>query len=952
MSAQAQFYPVEYRPPNQAWQELSTNHFRIVYPAGSDSAALATGRLLEAQYGEVRSLVGGELHNFPVVLRGYNDRSNGFVTSLHFRSEIDLAPAAGKTINPRSGSWLEAVVPHELVHALQYSNLGGFTLPSIVGFFAPDLGRSFHGAIPSGINEGIAVHHESTGVLPGGGRGGYAWFTGPYRALHGGEAAWSMGQMVQTSSYTRPYNRHYIGGGIFTSWLHQEFGEDITRRALDFYVRFPFLGYGWALRHTTGFWPSRLHNRFEEAWNDTLSSTPSSTGATAHTTPEILPGLTYRGISARQPQWANDSTLVFHLSSYNSRSGFYQYRLSSGDMTRLTTTGSVSDYHFDLSPDAKQLIFAVHRPSARYDNAFRADLALWEKDAGRHRFLSRNLGLFSPVFAENDIYALQNIDSSTRLVRFDPASGQPTPLLDIGNARVTDLAASPVGSDRLALIVNRRGVQGLWIVDTANLPGNLPKQPDIAFENGSVFDPEWHPSGKYLLFSSDRDGSLQLYEYRLDGASVRQLTSTRSNVFEGSYSPSGDRIAYVVQEGSEHLPALMERSSGTSYPTLPEDIWQAGPSVIERMTRPPAGSTADTTGWEEGDYKVGMEWLRPRLLLPYVEEVSNRDVYRIGISLHSSDLLQQQSYGLDLTQVQDRFWYDLTYRNSRFFPGFEASISSTPSYRDFRFVTQQDTVVRSMVREQRDFSLAFPFRWTLENNVFFSSLTLRPELSRSQIRYFELHHAGDAASDFANIPIGRLYAVLNYRLQQNSRDLQPNSGVQLYGQLEHYFSGDHTVISTLGEQFQLNFNRPTALRAGINTWVSPLRRFNQSLRLGIQLLTQTAPVFDTQSVVSQAFADPVLPLASNLVSLESRYTIPLFYPDNGGFLLPLYLENIYLAAFSDTVFDPSNGGLSQAQSVVGIELHTKFRLSNLSLDVGLGIGYEPSRDRFGLVFRF
>ena len=43
----AQFYPTQYRPPNQQWQQLETNHYLLVYPKGNDSTAIEMGRILE-----------------------------------------------------------------------------------------------------------------------------------------------------------------------------------------------------------------------------------------------------------------------------------------------------------------------------------------------------------------------------------------------------------------------------------------------------------------------------------------------------------------------------------------------------------------------------------------------------------------------------------------------------------------------------------------------------------------------------------------------------------------------------------------------------------------------------------------------------------------------------------------------------------------------------------------
>jgi hypothetical protein len=80
------------------------------------------------------------------------------------------------------------------------------------------------------------------------------------------------------------------------------------------------------------------------------------------------------------------------------------------------------------------------------------------------------------------------------------------------------------------------------------------------------------------------------------------------------------------------------------------------------------------------------------------------------------------------------------------------------------------------------------------------------------------------------------------------------------------------------------------------------------------------------------------------LSFDTRYTIPLFYVDDGGLLLPLYLSNIYLVTFSNTVTDPTfSDWYEGSRTVFGIGVRTSFQLSNLRFNIGLGFGYEPTR---------
>jgi hypothetical protein len=152
----AQVYDNAIRP-NLVWFELETPHFRILYHEGYEETARRAGRLLESEYAEIQQLVGGNLERFPVIINGYNDLSNGYVTTFNFRMEVEAPPLNGKIMNPQTGGHLENLMAHELVHALQFSEHGGFGISRFLYIFSPDLGRSVHGFMAPGFMEGYAV---------------------------------------------------------------------------------------------------------------------------------------------------------------------------------------------------------------------------------------------------------------------------------------------------------------------------------------------------------------------------------------------------------------------------------------------------------------------------------------------------------------------------------------------------------------------------------------------------------------------------------------------------------------------------------------------------------------------------------------------------------------------------------------------------------------------------
>ncbi|GAA5522739.1 hypothetical protein LQ318_13360 [Aliifodinibius salicampi] len=929
--AQAQFYTTQYRPPQQL-EQLRTPHFKIVYATGNDSIALRTGQILEEQYGSVQKLVGGELNDFPVILNDYNDRSNGFVTSHHFRSEIEFPPIKGKSLNPQTGGWLENVVPHELVHALQYSNLGSNNLPQFISLFSPDVARSFHGAIPSGINEGLAVYHETKSVSAQGGRGNFPLFTNQFKATFKSNRRWSMGQMLQRSSDTRPFNRHYIGGYAFTNWLHQNFGENISRETLSFYMNYPFLGYGAALRHTTGKWPGQLYDQLVKDKQKTLRG-PSSSYQTL--------SIPFKGREIRRPKWLSDSTLVFYGSFYNARPGFYRYDLDSEEIKRILTTNSVGDYRYDLSGDRSKMIFGYYQADPIYDNTTKAELLEFDFSTNTRKQITKGGRVYAPTYVKDDeLWALQTRPASSAITSVTADS-----ISEVFSRRdyeITAVTAHPKSHQhQIAIIANKDGNQALWIARRSQLSQELHGTPDVSFKNGSVFDPEWHPDENKLLFSSDFTGIQQLYEFNLDENTIREMTNTPFNAFEGSYSPDGQRIAFIRQHKNERLPAILNQSDFLNK-TIEPDKWQTSETTTTVTTSPVVSDSvyAQSKHWETDTYTTGGRWLKPRTILPSFKEVGNSNNYQAGFALHSNSLLADQSYSAEFTYFKDRSWYEITYQNKSFFPGFKAKLYSEPDYLAFE---QEDRGLFTLLRQNRALSLSIPLNVRLNNNIYSSSVYIEPEIRYSQIRFFDTREELPS-SDFSDLAVANLYSQFNIRLQQNIRDVQPNTGITLFSEIEHYLSDRELSFAVNNGEIQLTQPQSTALRAGMFSYFSPLRRWNQSFRVGLQGLTQSGLIFNNQSLVSDGFSEKVLPTANNLLSLSTRYTIPLAFADNGGFLLPFYLKNLYLVAFSNSVTSPaSTNWYERSRSVFGLQLRMQFRISNLSFDIGAGYGYEPTR---------
>lgn len=957
LQASSQFYDsfVKHRPQGLNWQQLNTDHFRIIYPDGEDSLAYRTGAILENQYPLASKLTGGLLENFPVVLDNYNDLSNGFVTSLNFRSEVVLAPFKGKGMNPRTGDWLEGVLSHELVHAAHVNvqlpqEERKFSFSGLLSYVSPDAARSIHSFVPVGLHEGLAVYHESNAVSTGGGRGNYTYFNNRFNSNFTSSKQWNMGQTFIPSDYTLPYNRHYLSGYHFMDWLQDTYGEETARNSIRFHYYYFFMGYGFSLYHTTGKWPWELYDEYitqlKKEEKDRKSLIENNT-----TSKSTVIDIPFKGELLRSPKWISEQKLLTYGNFYNGDVGFYSYNLEDHSFRLIRESFTVDSYNYEIAPSKDEMLYSSYKKDPLYPGVFKSKIYQLDINTGEQTAVSEQQRIYNPTSNGNRILALQTKGASARIVEIED-SGQLSVIKEFMNATPVALKFNPVNPAQIAVIVNRRGTQALWIASSETLSEDLDNQPTVAFKNASVFDPEWHPSGKQLLFSVDAEPAMNVYELDLQNDTIAQLTNSRYNAFEASYAPDGNRIAYVLQQGDEQKLAVLDRRH-FSQKVLSGNQLMTTEEVREAFSKPLLGAALLTdNNWTKSDYKSDLSWLKPRIVFPVIRENSNE--IQTGVLISSSDVLTSQGYYAEITGIQNRLWYNLSYNNKTFYPGFKLSAYSDP---DFFVLTDPGADQGfGVMREERGFELNVPFNYTFKGDTRLSSVSVSSGIGLEQHKYYDLQP--DALSDYSNRLTAEWSAQLNLGILNRRRDIQPSSGFGLFGLIDKTLNTPKTQLRyPSGAIRDITLSDQWAVYYGVFGYLSPLRELNQSLRLDVQFLQQSkSPVYSTNTIVPMGFSENPFPsfvdndVNNSLARISSRYTVPLFYPDTGGLTVPLYLSSIYLTGFSHTLTSlDANNLIDASRSIFGAGFHIQFKVSNLMFDFGVGIAFEPSRNETQLI---
>src|SRR5690625_1126346 len=74
-------------------------------------------------------------------------------------------------------------------------------------------------------------------------------------------------------------------------------------------------------------------------------------------------------------------------------------------------------------------------------------------------------------------------------------------------------------------------------------------------------EPQFSPDGKWLLFTSDRGGSPQIYRVPVDGGEAQRVTFNGGYNISPQVSPNGQNLAYVTRRNGAFRIAILDLNS-------------------------------------------------------------------------------------------------------------------------------------------------------------------------------------------------------------------------------------------------------------------------------------------------------------------------------------------------------------------------------------------------------
>ncbi len=596
--------------PFQGWLQARTEHLVFIYEPRDEPSVGELLGFAEEVYELVTGRFGYRPPQVPVVVRGRTDAANGFYTALPHRIELFVTSPSGPWLGARGESWLRLLLIHELSHYVHMAARVG-VFGGLSRVFGHDVSALDFFFMPGWFIEGITTHNET--LFSQGGRGRNPFFEMLYKAPVLEGRFWELKKAAYGSSFA-PQERIYVSGWLLTDALSRRFGLDAYARIHRAFARAPLLGVDRAVKKVTGVPARRLYAETRAELEARFASDAALPQGRLLT--PARPGDWYLPRMSRAGWFA-------YSRSHESAPGVYRVRPDSWEAECVLPGLLTDESSFDVAADGRTLVAArpVLDPADPAGYAAFSDLWLLDLEAGTTRRLTVGRRLWHPAVSPDGrrIVAVERADSYSRLVEVDPAGGAVRPLYEPQRTTVYGPRFDERG-ERIVFVENVRGIQDVMLLESGAA------LPLFGRDREGDYWPAF--SGPHsVLFSSDREGSLALYEFDLSERRLRRVVRDRVAAWAGARD--GSRILYASYSSDGFC--VREAPDG-------EAVEIALPSSIEP---PPAPAHAAVEGRPWRDLP------RPLVWFPYVGAGGSLESgldLPIGAGLYAAGVLQRNLF--------------------------------------------------------------------------------------------------------------------------------------------------------------------------------------------------------------------------------------------------------------------------------------------------------------------
>ncbi|MGE0158968.1 MAG: hypothetical protein AB7T31_06105 [Gemmatimonadales bacterium] len=642
--------PARAQAPDDDWRTLETEHFRVTFSAQLEPLGRRAAGIAEVAYAELAAaLVEPPDDRIDLLVTDHSDESNGYAQVLPSNRIVVYArpPVDGPSLS-YFDDWMELVITHELAHTVHLDHVRNPVGRLLRGVF----GRAESGwpyfpnlSTPRWTIEGLATWYESALTSAGRAHGTFHEAVLRTAVLEGRFE--SIGQAGGESPLWPGGNRAYVYGSLFFEHLLDQYGDERMTAFVEA-VAGQWIPYRLDAAGRTAFGIS-LSQAWSE-WTEELRARYALFDAElARTGPVTDPvRLTHGARWAFHPSVSPDGHTLVYVRA-DGRSDIQLRRQPvDGDETEsesIARTNGLATYGW--MPDGR-LLFA----QLEQDGPYRvySDLYLMDLGGAAER-LTRGDRLEQPSPSPDRTWAaaVQNGAGTNSLVRVALADGSVTALVEPRpDVHWAFPRVSPNGRWIAATRWDVGGYQDIVVLDARTGREAHRLMRDRALD----FAPAWSPDGRWLVWSSDRTGIMNILAAEVDPAtgradSPRLLTNVRTAATYPSVGSDG-RLYFsghhVDGWEAERIPFAPD-----SAPRAPSPSGRFAPPPAAEVPLPAAG---------EGEVRPYSVWptLLPHYWLPRASEPIEAGLagggtvevlgWRLGAETSGQDLVGRHAYAV------------------------------------------------------------------------------------------------------------------------------------------------------------------------------------------------------------------------------------------------------------------------------------------------------------------
>ncbi len=669
----AQYFVRGQDPASIRWQQIQTEHFRIIFPGDYAQSAVYIADILEYSYGPASRTLGIAPRRVPVILHNQTVVSNGFVSWAPARLEMFTNPPPDN--DPHN--WLERLAVHEFRHVVQVDKLN----QGVTGLFSRIFGEHITGIslglfVPLWWLEGDAVSVET--ALTYGGRGRQPGFEQGLRAQVLEIGAYSYDKAM-LGSFKDYIPNHYELGYQLVAMARRNYGAGIWDKVVDNVARRPhtIFPFSLGLKKYAGV---RVDEHYRQTFQKLDSAWTLQKGQYDYTP--------NRTVNSDQTIYTNYRPMAFL-----DEATLLVLKTGMGDIPRLVALSfdgqeevlfTPGFYNSSLFSKAGNLVaWSEIRPDPRWEYRSWSEIHTYDLNTEKTRRLTRQTRFFSPavspdatkiavaeVTARND-YALVVIDAHTGEEFYRMALPGNAFLMDPhwhpDGQRVVAIAQDESGKRILDIDLQKSQVTTLFHAGHTDIARPRYIRPEIIAFNGAFSGID----NVYLLDEVTGE--------------VAQLISSRFGGIDALLSADGGKLVWsdytsmgyqaVIHEDS--LPQVLPlkelgRYSLDLYQTLVE---QEGTLVTE--------SNIPRKAHQVSDYQKGAHFINVHSWAPLALHIDHTEA-NPGVSFFSQNALSTSvastGYEWDLNERLGKYYFNYSYLGRYPVFDFSAERGSRRSY--------------------------------------------------------------------------------------------------------------------------------------------------------------------------------------------------------------------------------------------------------------------------------